>query len=397
MTQEKPIPEHGGYRPLKSFQVAQLVFDVTVRFCERYIDRFSRTRDQMVQAARSGVQNIAEGSQASATSKKTEIKLTQVARASLEELKLDYEDLLRQRGLQQWPRDDPLRQALVDRRCQTADDVARWIVEQAKGGARGGQGGHSGRRGQSGSSAESTKSTGSTPSTPSLHGTIYPEFSANAVLVLIAVASSLLDRQVASLAKNSEEEGGTYGTALSRTFRAPQKHTTPMTAYSEDALVQQTTAEHLEQERRWESVYAYNNDDFGPNRLLGRTSDREVVLTRAPRSELQEFNPGLPDAACDEAIRQITATSQSLTATVPLYYDARRDKLGVAIGDLNERIAEKLEELESEVAASIDVEQRLEKELKRDYHILTADKRLARAGQARVGGRRGLTMKETKE
>ena len=85
MRPEPLIPKHGVYRKLKSFQVAQLVYDVTVRFVEAYIDRFSRTRDQMVQAARSGVQNIAEGSQASATSKKTELKLTQVARASLEE------------------------------------------------------------------------------------------------------------------------------------------------------------------------------------------------------------------------------------------------------------------------------------------------------------------------
>ena len=77
------IPKHGGYRKLKSFQVAQLAYDVTVRFCELYVERFSRTRDQMVQAARSGVQNIAEGSQASATSRKTELKLTNVARASL--------------------------------------------------------------------------------------------------------------------------------------------------------------------------------------------------------------------------------------------------------------------------------------------------------------------------
>jgi four helix bundle suffix protein len=96
---EPLIPACGGFRKLKSFQVAQLVYDVTVRFVEAYIDRFSRTRDQMVQAVRSGVQNIAEGSQASATSKKTELKLTQVARASLEELKLDYEDFLRQRVL----------------------------------------------------------------------------------------------------------------------------------------------------------------------------------------------------------------------------------------------------------------------------------------------------------
>ena len=91
---------HGGYRNLKSFQVAQLVYDVTTRFCDRYIGKRSRTHDQMVQAARSGVQNIAEGSIASGTSKKTELKLTNVARASLEELRLDYEDFLRQRGLE---------------------------------------------------------------------------------------------------------------------------------------------------------------------------------------------------------------------------------------------------------------------------------------------------------
>src|ERR1700689_2576158 len=110
---EPLIPKHGGYRKLKSFQVAQLCYDVTVRFCDRYIEKRSRTHDQMVQAARSGVQNIAEGSQASGTSKKTELKLTNVARASLEELRLDYEDFLRQRGLEQWDYADPRRQDLV--------------------------------------------------------------------------------------------------------------------------------------------------------------------------------------------------------------------------------------------------------------------------------------------
>jgi four helix bundle protein len=95
---EPLIPKHGGYRKLKSFQIAQLVYDVTVRFCDRYIDRRSRTHDQMTQAARSGVQNIAEGSQASGTSKKTELKLTNVGRSSLEELRRDYEDFLRQRA-----------------------------------------------------------------------------------------------------------------------------------------------------------------------------------------------------------------------------------------------------------------------------------------------------------
>jgi len=103
----KLIPLYGGYRKLRSFQAAQLVYDATVLFCERFIDKKSRTNDQMVQAARSGVQNIAEGSMASATSKKTELKLTGVARASLEELLLDYEDFLRQRGFKIWDKNSP--------------------------------------------------------------------------------------------------------------------------------------------------------------------------------------------------------------------------------------------------------------------------------------------------
>lgn len=101
--------KHGGYRNLQSFQMSTLVFDLTVEFCKKFIDRTygtNRTHDQMVQAARSGRQNIAEGSCASGTSKKTEIKLTNVARASLEELLLDYEDFLRQNNLKLWTKDD---------------------------------------------------------------------------------------------------------------------------------------------------------------------------------------------------------------------------------------------------------------------------------------------------
>lgn len=188
---EPLIPRHGGYRNLKSFQIAQLVYDLTVRFCERYVDRFSRTRDQMVQAARSGVQNIAEGSQASGTSRKTELKLTNVARASLEELRLDYEDFLRQRRLPVWTREDPRRASLIARRCSTADDVAWWAKA-----VHDGQGGQSGRHGPS---------TGSTSSTQS---TTYPEIAANAGLVLIAVACSLLDRQIAAQSEAFEKEGG---------------------------------------------------------------------------------------------------------------------------------------------------------------------------------------------
>jgi four helix bundle suffix protein len=189
---EALIPKHGGYRKLKSFQVAQLVYDVTVRFCARYVDRRSRTHDQMVQAARSGAQNIAEGSQASGTSRKTELKLTNVARASLEELRLDYEDFLRQRGLSLWPREDPRRADLVARRCATADEIAVWVKEVHE---------RDGPHGQNGQRGPSTKSIASTTST-------YPEVAANAALVLIAVAISLLDRQLAAQAEAFEREGG---------------------------------------------------------------------------------------------------------------------------------------------------------------------------------------------
>jgi four helix bundle suffix protein len=96
------IDPHGGFRNLKSYQMSEIVYDATVIFCDRWIGRRSRTHDQMVQAARSGKQNIAEGSMASGTSKKFELKLVGVARASLEELLLDYHDFLRQRKLPLW-------------------------------------------------------------------------------------------------------------------------------------------------------------------------------------------------------------------------------------------------------------------------------------------------------
>lgn len=113
------IPPHGGYRKLRSFQAAQLVYDLTVNFCNRFVEKRSRTHDQMVQAARSGVQNIAEGSMASATSKKSELKLTGIASASLEELLLDYEDFLRQHGLHLWRKDAP--EALAVRKKYLSD------------------------------------------------------------------------------------------------------------------------------------------------------------------------------------------------------------------------------------------------------------------------------------
>lgn len=97
------IPKHGGYKNLVSYQKAEIVYDATVHFCDRFLDRRDRTRDQMIQAARSGKQNIVEGSMASGTSKEMEIKLTNVARASLEESLADYRDFLRVRGGAEWP------------------------------------------------------------------------------------------------------------------------------------------------------------------------------------------------------------------------------------------------------------------------------------------------------
>jgi four helix bundle protein len=96
------IRPSGGYRGLHTFQTATIIYDATVWFCEKFIDPHSRTTDQMVQAARSGRQNIAEGSRAAATSSQTELRLINVARSSLEELLLDYEDFLRHRHLKQW-------------------------------------------------------------------------------------------------------------------------------------------------------------------------------------------------------------------------------------------------------------------------------------------------------
>lgn len=96
------LPAAGGYRKLRAYQLSEIICDLTAIFVEKFIRQGSRTRDQMEQAARSGKQNIAEGSEASRTSKETEIKLTNVAKASLEELLLDYEDYLRQNNLPQW-------------------------------------------------------------------------------------------------------------------------------------------------------------------------------------------------------------------------------------------------------------------------------------------------------
>ncbi len=185
---EELIPKHGGYRKLRTFQIAQLIYDLTVRFCDRYINPRSRTHDQMVQAARSGVQNIAEGSQVSGTSKKIEMKLTNVARASLEELRLDYEDFLRQRGLTQWEPNDPKRQSLIDSRPKSVQDVNTWAKNLL-------QSGQNRLRGKNMMSSASKTST-------------LQEIAANTVLTLINVATALLYRQLIAQAEAFKKEGG---------------------------------------------------------------------------------------------------------------------------------------------------------------------------------------------
>ncbi len=174
MTDNQLIPPHAGFRKLRSFQCAQAVYDGTVIFCDRFADKKSRTHDQMVQAARSGVQNIAEGSLASATSKKTELKLTGVARASLGELLLDFEDYLRQRKLRQWDKTAP--EALEVRE--------RW------------------KKGQSDPSDKSDMSD--------LYrfSELPPETLANTLICLINQASYLLWQQMKSLEKDFLTNGG---------------------------------------------------------------------------------------------------------------------------------------------------------------------------------------------
>jgi four helix bundle suffix protein len=121
---------HGGFRNLKTFQLAELIYDITVRFCDAYIAIRSRTHDQMVQSARSGCQNVAEGSMDSATSKKMELKLTGVARGSLMELRLDYENYLRQHNLPQWKPDHPALTRFKARHCASVTDFRKWVAEE---------------------------------------------------------------------------------------------------------------------------------------------------------------------------------------------------------------------------------------------------------------------------
>lgn len=184
----KKLRPSGGYRSTASFQTSTLIYDATVWFCEKFVDPRSRTADQMVQAARSGRQNIAEGSRASATSSQTELRLVNVARASLEELLLDYEDYLRHRHLPQWAPDSPEASAV------------RRVAAQLRRPDR------------------SDPSDQPDPSdlTDQQRYTLYarwldhadPAVRANALICLIHQANYLLDRQIAALEEAFVSEGG---------------------------------------------------------------------------------------------------------------------------------------------------------------------------------------------
>jgi len=212
---EKLIPKHGGYRKLKSFQLAQLIYDVTVRFCQRYVDSFGRMRDQMIQAARSGVQNIAEGSQASATSKKTELKLTSVARARLEGLRLDFEDYLRQCGLPQFKANRPVLKRFKERRCSTMDDLRAWLKEEQTIAINADK--H--RRSQTNTDSTKTALLSVNVSENLCSSVLVAVLVANAELCLLNLCCHLLDRQLAALAKAFEQDGG----FTERLYRIRQK------------------------------------------------------------------------------------------------------------------------------------------------------------------------------
>ncbi|MEJ5376635.1 MAG: four helix bundle suffix domain-containing protein [bacterium] len=187
MTKIRPS---GGYRATASFQTATLIYDATYWFCEKFLDPHSRMTDQMVQAARSGRQNIAEGSRAAATSSQTELRLLNVARASLEELLLDFEDFLRHRRLLQWPPDSP--------EARAVRQVPRKFREDRT------------------NPSDPTNPTDLKDLTDQERWALYapwlehddPAVRANAIICLINQANFLLDQQIAALEKGFVEAGG---------------------------------------------------------------------------------------------------------------------------------------------------------------------------------------------
>lgn len=175
---------HGGYEHLRSYKVAEAVYDATVVFCDRFIDKRSRTHDQMVQAARSGVRNISEGSGAAATSRKSEMKLTNVARSSLnDELLKDYKSFLIQRGLRVWHKESP---EAVAMRKRLEYDVAPELPPAAPGKVR--------LTGLAGLSDFVSKAD--------------PELAANAMLCAANQAAYLVKRQLESQSQAFLEKGG---------------------------------------------------------------------------------------------------------------------------------------------------------------------------------------------
>ena len=191
----KLIPPHGGYEKLRSYQSAQLVYDATVIFCDRFVDKHSRTHDQMVQGARSGVRNIRVGSMASATSKKTEIKLTNVARASLDELLGDYTDFLRHRHLPVWDKDSPEARAVRDRYKTIGSDPTPPGLRRA-GGSDGSD--------RSDMSDESDR----IPWDPYGIAGASAVVAANTLICLVNQAMYLLARQIRNLEQAFLDEGG---------------------------------------------------------------------------------------------------------------------------------------------------------------------------------------------
>jgi four helix bundle suffix protein len=126
------IPKHGGYENTKTWQLADLIYDITVLFCDKYVDRRSRTHDQMVQAARSGCQNLQEGSVDSAVSKKIELKLTGIAKGSLKELQRDFQKFLKHRDLPEWPPDHPALKRFKAVRCASLEEFRAWVATEVK-------------------------------------------------------------------------------------------------------------------------------------------------------------------------------------------------------------------------------------------------------------------------
>lgn len=183
----KKLRPSGGYRKTASFQTATLIYDSTWWFCEKFLDSRSRTVDQMVQAARSGRQNIAEGSRCAATSSQTELRLVNVARASLEELLLDYEDFLRHRRLPQWEPDGP--------EATEVRDVPKTFRQER---------------------SDSSDQTDLKDLTDAQRWALYsrwldhadPAIRANATLCLLHQANYLLDNQIAALEEAFIEDGG---------------------------------------------------------------------------------------------------------------------------------------------------------------------------------------------